>query len=144
MPKSRTEILINANAERCWEFISDLKNIGLSLDILDEVKNLEKENALWILKTQQASITKTKFVKASIKLKEAYKKVVWEALGEHLFMNGFIELISIAKDKTKAIIELEIKVKGALGMVLNPMISTMISSRVEAFSKNLKNKLENE
>jgi hypothetical protein len=29
MPKSKTEILINTDIERCWKFILDLKNIGL-------------------------------------------------------------------------------------------------------------------
>jgi uncharacterized membrane protein len=144
MPKSKTEILINTDIERCWKFILDLKNIGLSLDILDEVKDLENESALWILKTQQATITKTKSVKASIKLKEPYKKVIWEALGENLSINGLIELESIAKDRTKAIIELDMEVKGPLGIILNPIISTMINSRVETFSKSIKNKLENE
>ncbi|MEM3507272.1 MAG: hypothetical protein QW589_04025 [Candidatus Bathyarchaeia archaeon] len=79
MPKSKTEIMIDGAIGRCWKFLSNFKNVGLCLDILDEVKVLENESVLWILKTQQATITRTKFVKSSIKFKESYRKVVWEA-----------------------------------------------------------------
>ncbi|MEM2896995.1 MAG: SRPBCC family protein [Candidatus Bathyarchaeia archaeon] len=142
MPKSRAEVSISANIERCWKFILDLKNIGLCLGILDEAKDIEDGSTLWVLKTQQATITRTKSVKASIKFKDPYRRIEWRALGENLSIDGSVELESMAKDKTKAIVELEIEIKGPLGIILNPMISAMINSRVETFSENIKNKLE--
>lgn len=57
-------------------------------------------------------------------------------------VKGAIELTSMGGDKTEARFELTMDIKGALGMVLRPMISSMIGSRVDVLAQCVKERSE--
>jgi carbon monoxide dehydrogenase subunit G len=139
MPTAELITTVKARIGEVYSFLRDLKNIGKCLGIVEEV-NLIGEEATWILKTQQARITRTREVKARYIILEENKRVVWEAKGGNLYIHG--EFILKADEETEINTKLTFEILGPLGAILKPMISMTIESRLKSLIQCLKENVE--
>lgn len=141
MPSAETKIVINANLFKAWTFLNDLENIGKCLGVIDEVKLIDKNRAKWILKSQQARVTRTKDLEAQFTILEENKRIAWNAKGENLTIEGECEL-EAKGELTECKIKLTFEVLGVLGSILKPMVSMSIKSRLNAFTQCIKENIE--
>ncbi|MEM3522488.1 MAG: SRPBCC family protein [Candidatus Bathyarchaeia archaeon] len=141
MPSAETKVTINASLFKIWAFLNNLENIGKCLGVVDEVKLVNKNRARWILKSQQARVTRTKEVEAQFTMLEENKRIAWSAKGENLSIEGECEL-EPKGNSTECKIKLTFEVLGVLGSILKPMISMTIKSRLEAFTQCIKENVE--
>ncbi len=117
------------------EFLRNLGNLGRCLGIVEEVVEEDGE-ARWILKSQQARITKSREVKARFtELGESHAS--WEAKGGALSIIGEYKLKQ-TDASTWLGAKLTFELSGPLGAIMGPMISMTIDSRLKGFLQCVK------
>ncbi|MEM1546433.1 MAG: SRPBCC domain-containing protein [Candidatus Methanomethylicia archaeon] len=139
MPTAESKITVKAKVEEIYGFLRDLRNIGRCLGVVEEI-NLVDGEAIWILKTQQARITRTREVRAKYITLEENKRIIWEAKGGNLYIHG--EFIFKTNSEIEVNVKLTFEVLGPLGAILRPMISITIGSRLESLIQCLKENVE--
>lgn len=139
MPTAELTTTVKAKVGEVYGFLRKLENIGKCLGIVEEI-NLIGEEAIWILRTQQARITRTREVKARYTILEENKRIAWEAKGGNLYIHG--EFIIKANEETEINTKLTFEILGPLGAILKPMISMTIESRLKSLIQCLKENVE--
>lgn len=141
MPTAETKTIINADINKVWSFLNDLKNISNCIGVAEEIEMIDEKRVRWVLKSQQARTARTREVEAQFTTMETNRRLTMEAKGGNLKIEADCEL-QPREGKTECKIKLTFDVSGALGTILKPMISMTIGSRLEAFIQCLKEHLE--
>ncbi|MEM2126946.1 MAG: SRPBCC family protein [Candidatus Bathyarchaeia archaeon] len=130
MSTAEADIILDLPIERLRGFLRDLGNIGRCLGVVEDVVK-EGGQARWILKSQQARITRTREVRARFKELDE-NRASWEARGGALSISGDYQL-EPRDGSTRLKSRLTFELSGPLGAIMGPMNSLTIDSRLKGF-----------
>ncbi len=131
--------MIRASYESVLTVLSDPATLGRFYTFVEKTEKRDK-GAIWHLKDQQRRVTRTPFLLAEVEFKDQHSVSI-NAEGENLRLKAFVSLKPI-EGNTEVSHNLTMEIKGALGTILNVVISANVDGQAKVFLKNLKEYVE--
>ncbi len=136
------EFLVRATIDKCWNFVSDLSNVGSCIPGCESVASVDSKTANFKVKLRIGYISKTLELKARINEERAPNHFSFAAQGTDAEISGAIDLASLNEQtKLKYRIDIDpISVTGKTAMTM--MGKDLVKRQAEEFASCVRSKLE--
>lgn len=143
MAKGHHEIELDLPIHSIWNFVSDINNWAPLVPGYQEHQIINKKESIWKLHGDLGKIERTVQVKILITEWTAPSVIHFElSNSSQTFVgNGFFKATSLTTKRTKMTGCLNVKIKGKLKPVINPILTTIVPKVGKNFTERVAKKL---
>jgi uncharacterized protein len=136
------EFEVNAPPDKCWEFFSDLSNVGNCIPGCENVQNIDGSSAIFKVKLKVGYLSKTFELKARVIEKIEGTRMKFTGEGRDAEVTGSVDL-SVYSNKTKIRYSVEIKPISVTGKTAVTMLGKdLVKKQASEFAACVKSRLE--
>lgn len=136
MPSAETQFTIQKPVKEVWEFFLNLEELGKCFAFVQDFRK-SGDAVRWTIRSPYCNITKTPFLDVRT-AEQNYPKIIFSGAGENLKVAGEASLSELSSGQTGVDFKLTMEVLGALGSILNQLVSIQVKLQLKAFVKAVK------
>jgi len=137
------EFEVNASPSKCWEFFSNLSNIGNCIPGCESVKPIDESSAIFRVKLKVGYLSKSFELKTKVVEKIEGTRMKFIGEGQDAEVTGSVDLGSFS-DKTKIRYSVEIKPISVTGKTAVTMLGKdLVKKQASEFASCVKSRVEN-